>query len=205
MWKFRYFVLAIQTLFWKWSKLFVKDPARPIPPLYQNFCVLLIERQFCSYFSVTFFFNNRQQPAPMECIQLNEDIVSWPNIGPVYPSTLLKRKPFRSYHILTLSVINLVDRVSLLPAPFSFARTLQGAGRRGILGIRLICDQLLNRRTVTFVKVIWPDADEVGSDKAKTLHFSRSIKQIILMVQNTFLSITPKHSTCTAESKFLQI
>ena len=53
---------ALQTLFWKLSKLFVRDPAWPVFRFYLNFYEyeMLIETEVC-FFSLR-FLNNRQQP-----------------------------------------------------------------------------------------------------------------------------------------------
>ena len=55
---------AIQTLFWKGSQLFVRDPAWQVLRLYLNFYdyEMLIERELCLFFA-TFFYDGRQQPA----------------------------------------------------------------------------------------------------------------------------------------------
>ena len=54
---------AIQTLFWKGSKLFVRDPTWPVLRLYLNFheYEMFIERDLCLCF--TAYWNNLQQPA----------------------------------------------------------------------------------------------------------------------------------------------
>lgn len=77
---------------------------------------------------------------------------------------------FFSYHSFTSSVMNLVPRVSHLPAPLS----LQGEGRQETLGTRLICDISLDRRMATWNLFVQWRLLKLHTFILCTLHSNRS-------------------------------